>query len=276
MEIISLNNVSFSYQEDQNEALSNVSLSINKGEFIVVLGHNGSGKSTLAKMLNGLLLPSNEGDVLVYGINTKNYDSIYDIRRRVGMVFQNPDNQMIASIIEDDIAFGPENIGVPREEIIERVDWALKAVDMSEHRQDTPFKMSGGQKQRIAIAGVLAIKPDVLVLDEATAMLDPSGRKKVMDVIKNLNKNEGITIVHITHYMDEAIDADRVIVMKNGAIVQDNTPEEVFNGDYDIESAGLKLPVIARISRELKAKGLSIESSLKKEELVEGICQLLQ
>lgn len=278
MEIINLTNVSYRYRQAGGlilDALKGINLSINKGEFIVLCGQNGSGKSTLAKLINGLYLPS-DGDVVTFGYNTKDKDKIYDIRAKVGMVFQNPDNQMIASIVEDDIAFGPENLGVPREEIINRVEWALNAVGMSDYRHSTPFKMSGGQKQRIAIAAVLAMKPEVLVLDESTAMLDPKGRREVMQVLMHLNKDENITIVHITHNMEEAIDADRVVVVDNGVIVMDGSPETIFNQEKELTKYMLDIPIVLSIVMDLRRKGLPIDEYITDEKMLgEKLCQLL-
>ncbi|MGN0771274.1 MAG: energy-coupling factor transporter ATPase [Christensenellales bacterium] len=278
MPIIELQNVSYTYNassRDRVEAVKNVSLSIEEGSFVALVGHNGSGKSTLAKLLNGLLLPTG-GTVRIYGMDTAKSDNIYEIRKNVGMVFQNPDNQMIASIVEDDIAFGPENLGVPREEIIERVDWALSKVGMSEHKKGTPFKMSGGQKQRLAIAGILAIKPKVLVLDESTAMLDPRGRKEVMQVAKELNRQEGITVINITHYMDEALDADRLVVMNEGQIVLDGTPKEVFAKHEYLQTIKLSVPPVTALAVRLANQGMPIDTNVTtKEELVEELCRLL-
>ncbi len=212
--VIELKNVHYSYKSGNDEStvgVKAIDLEINQGEFVVLLGHNGSGKSTLAKLFNGFLIPD-VGDAVINGINTKEEERIFEIRSKVGMVFQNPDNQMVASIIEDDIAFGAENLGVERNEIIRRVDWALSAVGMLEHKKHTPFKLSGGQKQRIAIAAILAMMPEILILDESTAMLDPKGRREVLEVVKNLNA-EGMTVILITHYMEEAISADKVYVM---------------------------------------------------------------
>ena len=221
MTAIKLENVYYAYEADEGEkpvnAVDGVSLEVEEGSFVAVVGHNGSGKSTLARLFNGLLLPDS-GSVTVFGMDTKDEKQIYSIRSSVGMVFQNPDNQMVASVVEDDIAFGPENLGLPRDEIIRRVDRALEQVGMSEYRKSTPFRMSGGQKQRLAIAGVLAIRPKVIVLDESTAMLDPKGRREVMDVIHALNKEEKMTVIHITHYMEEVLEAERVIVMDGGKI----------------------------------------------------------
>ena len=278
MPIIQLQNVSYTYNagsRDKVEAVKDVTLQIEEGSFVALVGHNGSGKSTLAKLLNGLLLPTS-GSVSVYGIDTKQGDSIYEIRKNVGMVFQNPDNQMIASIVEDDIAFGPENLGVEREEIIRRVDWALEKVGMLEHKKGTPFKMSGGQKQRLAIAGVLAIKPRVLVLDESTAMLDPRGRREVMQVAKELNKQEGITVINITHYMDEALGADRLIVMNEGKIVLDDTPSKVFAEHEYLRSIKLSVPPVTALAVRLANQGVPISTAVTtKEELVEELCRLL-
>lgn len=277
MEVLRLENVSFDYRQIEGEplhAVKEVSLSVRKGEFLVLAGANGSGKSTLAKMMNGLILPT-RGKVYVYGTDTADKTKTFDIRRRVGMVFQNPDNQMIATIVEDDIAFGPENLGVPREEIIRRVDWALKAVGMEARRKDTPFKMSGGQKQRIAIAGILAIRPDILILDEATSMLDPKGRREVTEVITRLNKEEGITVIHITHHMDEAVGADRIAVMHEGRIVMQGAPAEVFASPLLTTEYRLALPVASEIAAGLKKEGFDMPEVLTPAQLTEAICRLL-
>lgn len=275
MSIIELNNVSFDYQsgEDLSRGVKNINLKIEKGKFIVLLGHNGSGKSTLAKLLNGFLIPD-EGDVIVNGIHTKDTKRIYDIRAKVGMVFQNPDNQMVASIIEDDLAFGPENLGVPREEIQKRVDWALEAVNMNEYRYGTPYKLSGGQKQRIAIAAILAMLPEILILDESTAMLDPKGRAEVMETAKRLNRDNNMTVILITHYMDEAIDADEVIVLNDGEIAIQGTPKEVFRETEIIKEAGLELPVSTQVALLLQKAGHPVPLVLHDEELVEAVCRL--
>ncbi len=277
MNAIELKNVQFSYVLSENEivrAVRNVSLDIEEGSFVAIVGHNGSGKSTLAKLLNGLLIPD-KGTVSVFGIDTSNKKTIYDVRKSVGMVFQNPDNQMVASIIEDDIAFGPENLGVPREEIVERVDWALDKVGMSEHKKGTPFKLSGGQKQRIAIAGIIAMKPKVIVFDESTAMLDPQGRAEIMKVAHELNK-DGMTVVCITHYMEEALEADRVIVMNDGKVVLDDTPKNVFSQYKELESYKLTVPISTKIAIELDELGINVgKDVMNKEELVDRLCQLL-
>lgn len=277
MNAIELKDVHYAYpgsEESGQEAVKGVTLSIEEGSFVALVGHNGSGKSTLARLLNGLFVPTN-GDVVVYGVNTKDEKRIYDVRSRVGMVFQNPDNQMIATNVADDIAFGPENLGVEREEIIRRVDWALEQVGMSEYRDGTPFKLSGGQKQRLAIAGVLAIKPRVMVLDEATAMLDPKGRDEVMAVTRKLNREEGMTVVHITHYMDEALGADRLIVMNDGLVVADGKPSEVFKQYGLLRQIKLGVPYVTNVAVALHAAGMDIDPHIVGEdELVEAICAL--
>lgn len=280
--IIKLENVTYKYkvyQEDgapavEERGLNNVSLEIFEGEFLALVGHNGSGKSTLAKLLNGLLL-TQTGEVSVDGLNPKVKKELYKIREQVGMVFQNPDNQMIASIVEDDIAFGPENLGVPREEIVERVEGALKAVNMSEFHDKTPTKLSGGQKQRIAIAGVLAIRPRVLVLDEATSMLDPQGRRDVMETVKRLNR-EGITVVTITHFMDEVTEADRVVVLSDGELVMQGTPQEIFREKDKLREYGLDVPRSVALSNELFKAGLDLSPATTDiNELGEELCRLL-
>lgn len=279
MEVLRLNEVTLDYKtlEDSHvRAVDKVSLAINQGEFVAIVGHNGSGKSSLAKLFNGLLIPS-VGDVIAYDYNTKDKKTIYEIRKRIGMVFQNPDNQMIASIVEDDIAFGAENLGLPREEIISRVDWALSKVGMLGHKKSTPFKMSGGQKQRLAIAGVLAMRPQVLVLDESTAMLDPVGRREVLKVAHELNREENITVVLITHYMDEAIDADRVIVMKEGKILVDDIPLNVFSDEEMLRGAQLTLPLATDIALKLRRSGMNMPTNIiNEEELTTCLLKLLK
>ncbi len=273
---IELTNVSYSYRVGEGQtvrALRNVTFSVERGEFVALAGMNGSGKSTLAKLLNGLFIPS-AGDVVIDGINTRDEERTFDVRRKAGMVFQNPDNQMVATIIEDDVAFGPENVGIPREEIIERVDWALEAVGMTEFRTRSASKLSGGQKQRVAIAGVLAMKPDIIIFDESTSMLDPEGRAEIMDVAKKLNES-GITVITITHNMDEAAQADRIIVLKKGRLVLDGTPKEVF-ASPEVEACGLALPPAAAMQRMLEERGFAFGSTVTDEdELVEGICEQL-
>ncbi len=277
MSIIKVENVSYDYrrfEEEKLPAVRGVSFEIEEGEFVVIGGANGSGKSTLAKMLNGLLKPTC-GKIEVLGMDVSNDEKVFEIRRNVGIVFQNPDNQTVASIVEDDVAFGPENLGVPREEIVSRVQWALKAVGMEEYAKSTPFKMSGGQKQRIAIAGILAMKPKIIVLDEATSMLDPNGRKEVMSVLKKLNEEENMTVIHITHHMEEAADADRILVMDGGKLVMDGAPREVFADGEKLKEHALSLPVAAELADMLRKAGLPVrESVLSEDELLEEIWRL--
>lgn len=276
---IKLSNVTYTYDTDGKEkvrpAVDGVSLDIEEGSFVAVVGHNGSGKSTLARLLNGLLLPDS-GKVDVFGYDTRDEKNVYEVRSRVGMVFQNPDNQMVASVVEDDIAFGPENLGLEREEIARRVNWALEKVGMSEHAKSTPFRMSGGQKQRLAIAGVLAIRPRVLVLDESTAMLDPKGRREVMGVVRDLNRNEGMTVIHITHYMEEVLDCDRVIVMDGGKVAIDDVPEAVFARGEELRKYKIAPPVVTLIADALARCGADIPGNVTRaDELEEHICRLL-
>lgn len=277
MSIIKVENVSYDYrrfEEEKLPAVRGVSFEIEEGEFVVIGGANGSGKSTLAKMLNGLLKPTC-GKIEVLSMDVSNDEKVFEIRRNVGIVFQNPDNQTVASIVEDDVAFGPENLGVPREEIVSRVQWALKAVGMEEYAKSTPFKMSGGQKQRIAIAGILAMKPKIIVLDEATSMLDPNGRKEVMAVLKKLNQEENMTVIHITHHMEEAADADRILVMDGGKLVMDGAPREVFADGEKLKEHALSLPVAAELADMLRKAGLPVrESVLSEDELLEEIWRL--
>lgn len=268
--IIECENVKFSYPDSETYAVDGVSFKLRKGEFLSVIGHNGSGKSTLARLLNGLL-EADAGKITVLGMDVAEGKNAIEIRKHVGVVFQNPDNQMVASIVEDDVAFGPENIGVAREEIGERIEWALGAVGMSEYRTSTPSRLSGGQKQRIAVAGVLAIKPDVLILDESTAMLDPKGRREVIEVVSRLNKEEGMTIILITHFMEEALLADRTIVMNRGQIVLEGTPEEIFESGEKLETFNLSLPRVSVISENLRKAGMEIKDVLRPEELAEEI-----
>lgn len=265
MDLIKFDNVSFSYEtEDENgnpkteKVLENFNFSIEEGSFVAILGHNGSGKSTVAKLTNGILF-ADEGTVTVDSILARDDDTIYDIRKTVGMVFQNPDNQIVSSIVEEDVAFGVENIGIPSDECRKRVDDALKTVGMYEYRLRTPSKLSGGQKQRVAVAGIIAMKPKCIVLDEPTAMLDPSGRKEVIDTVMKLNREEGITIVLITHYMDEAVKADRVVVMDDGKIKLDGTPEQVFSDTNKIKSLSLEVPQSTELVSRL---GISSEKTV--------------
>lgn len=256
-------------------AIDGVDLEIEEGSFTAILGHNGSGKSTLAKHINGLLLPT-EGDVWVGEIDTKEEDRIWDVRKTAGMVFQNPDNQIIGNIVEEDVGFGPENIGVPTDEIWKRVDESLKAVGMTAYRKQSPNKLSGGQKQRVAIAGVMAMRPRCIILDEPTAMLDPNGRKEVIRTIRQLNQAEGITVLLITHYMEEAIDADRIIVMDDGKIVMDGKPKEIFSRVRELKTYGLDVPQATELAFELKEAGMPLSDGiLSREELVKELLPLL-
>lgn len=259
--------------EEKTEVLKNVNIEINEAEFVAVLGHNGSGKSTLAKHFNGLLLPMG-GTVFVDGINTLDDDNYREVRKNVGMVFQNPDNQLVASVVEEDVAFAPENLGVPPEEIRKRVCDALKSVGMYEYRKHAPHLLSGGQKQRVAIAGVLAVKPRLLILDEATSMLDPIGRKEVVDVVKKLNKELGMTVITVTHYMEEAAETDRVIVVENGKVVFSGTPRAVFSMEKELEACGLCLPRATYIFNRLKENGvLEGDAVLTADELEVRLCE---
>ncbi|MBR4530667.1 MAG: energy-coupling factor transporter ATPase [Lachnospiraceae bacterium] len=254
-------------------ALSSVSFDIERGEFIAILGHNGSGKSTLAKHLNGLLTPG-EGAVLIEGMDTRDGEQIWNIRRIAGMVFQNPDNQIIGQIVEEDVAFGPENLGVPPQEIAERVQEALARVGMTEKRRFSPNKLSGGQKQRVSIAGVLAMRPKILILDEPTAMLDPEGRREVLEAVHSLNRRERITVILITHDMEEAVDADRIYVMDGGRIALTGTPREVFAQAEQLAAIGLTVPMAVAVAGLLRQEGLAVEGTpLTQEELVEAICR---
>lgn len=254
------------------DALKDVTAQIKKGEFTAIIGTNGSGKSTLARHLNALLIPT-EGELIVEGMRTSDAGRVWDIRQKVGMVFQNPDNQLVAAVVEEDVAFGPENLGVPPEEIRERVDLALEKVGMTSYRKQAPSMLSGGQKQRVAIAGVLAMKPDCIVLDEPTAMLDPKGRKEVMDTIHELNKTEGITIVLITHFMEEAVTADHILVIDRGVLKMEGTPREIFSQADKVTEIGLDVPVPVDLARRLRKKGMAVsEKCMTDEELGEALC----
>lgn len=276
-EIIS-ENLKFCYPPDSEGnikvAIDGVDITINKGEFVVVLGHNGSGKSTFAKHINGLLVPT-EGKVIVAGYDTSVDENIWEVRSKAGMVFQNPDNQIVATIVEEDVAFGPENLGVEPKEIRKRVDEALERVNMSEYKKHGPHLLSGGQKQRVAIAGILAMMPECIVLDEPTAMLDPSGRKEVVETILDLNKNNGITIVFITHFMEEAVKADRIYVMDQGKVIVDGTPREVFKNVEIMKNLGLDVPQMTELAYELSKSGVNIKTDvLTIDEMVNELCQL--
>ncbi len=275
--IIEVKNVTYEYTDEEKTfaAVKNLSLNIERGSFTVILGHNGSGKSTLAKMLNGLNKPTS-GDVFADGINTKDEETEIEVKRKVGMVFQNPDNQIIASIVEEDVAFGPENLGIPPKEIEKRVEDALKAVDMWEFRKSTPHHLSGGQKQRIAIAGIIAMQPECLVLDEPTAMLDPKGRAEIISTLHRLNQDKGITVVLITHYMEEAENADRVIVMNDGEIIADDKPKVIFSDVERLKKVGLDVPQTAELLYNLKKNGFAVDThALSIKEAAEQIISAL-
>lgn len=273
--MICIDNISFKYDEAGAYALKNVSFEINSGEMIAIVGHNGSGKSTLAKHLNGLLLPT-EGDVRVDGDSTRDENALNSIRRRVGMVFQNPDNQIVTTVVEEDVGFGPENIGVPTDEILERVDEALKAVRMTEYAKSAPHMLSGGQKQRVAIAGILALRPKTLVLDEATAMLDPIGRREVLETVSEQNKRRGITVVMITQYMEEALLCDRVAVMGGGELKMLDTPRNIFKRVDELRALGLDAPIAVSMRDRLIKEGFPISDSIIGiDELAEALCPLL-
>lgn len=275
--IIEVKNVTYEYTDEEKTfaAVKNLSLNIERGSFTVILGHNGSGKSTLAKMLNGLNKPTS-GDVVADGINTRNEETEIEVKRKVGMVFQNPDNQIIASIVEEDVAFGPENLSIPPKEIEKRVEDALKAVDMWEFRKSTPHHLSGGQKQRIAIAGIIAMQPECLVLDEPTAMLDPKGRAEIISTLHRLNRDKGITVVLITHYMEEAENADRVIVMNDGEIIADDKPKVIFSDVERLKKVGLDVPQTAELLYNLKKNGFAVDThALSIKEAAEQIISAL-
>lgn len=274
--IVKVNNISFEYvtEEAKVKAIDNLSLDVKEGEFVAIIGHNGSGKSTLSKNLNAILLPS-EGNILIDGIDTRSEQQLWDIRQTAGMVFQNPDNQIVATIVEEDVAFGPENLGIEPREIRDRVEKALKCVNMYEFRRRQPHLLSGGQKQRVAIAGIIAMKPKCIIFDEATAMLDPSGRKEVMRTIKELNGKENITTLHITHFMEEAVEADRVIVMEKGRKILEGTPREVFRHIKELKDIGLDVPCMTELSSLLKEEGVDISDDiLTVDEMVMNLCQL--
>ena len=273
--LFDIRHVSHTFETEEGktfDALKDVTAQIKKGEFTAIIGTNGSGKSTLARHLNALLLPT-EGELIVEGMRTSDAGCVWDIRQKVGMVFQNPDNQLVAAVVEEDVAFGPENLGVPPEEIRERVDLALEKVGMTSYRKQAPSMLSGGQKQRVAIAGVLAMKPDCIVLDEPTAMLDPKGRKEVMDTIHERNKKEGITIVLITHFMEEAVTADHILVIDKGVLKMEGTPREIFSQADKVTEIGLDVPVPADLARRLRKKGMAVsEKCMTDEELGEALC----
>ncbi|KRU28986.1 energy-coupling factor transporter ATP-binding protein EcfA1 [Clostridium sporogenes] len=279
-EMIKCNNVTYKYESNKEDestqkiALDKVNLTIKKGDFVVILGRNGSGKSTIAKHMNSLLIPS-EGKVYVDNLDTENLENTWDIRNKAGMVFQNPDNQIVATIVEEDVAFGPENLGIPQEEIRSRVDESLKKVNMYDYRRHAPHLLSGGQKQRVAIAGVLAMRPECIIFDEPTAMLDPSGRLEVVNTIKEINKKYGITIVLITHFMEEAVEADKVIVMDSARVIKEGTPKEIFKEVEMMKKIGLDVPQMTEIAHYLRQHNVEIPSDiLTIDEMVDELCQL--
>lgn len=278
--IIEFQDVSYRYGAEEGEkplplAVSHINLCIKKGEFAAVVGHNGSGKSTLAKLCNSILVPES-GRVIVDGMDTADESLSYDIRRKVGVVFQNPDNQIVATVVEEDVAFGPENLGVPQAEIRKRVDGALRAVGMYEYREHAPHKLSGGQKQRVAIAGIIAMLPECIVLDEPTAMLDPRGKKEVMDTVTRLNRERGMAVVLITHFMEEAVPADRVLVMDDACLVMDGTPREVFREADRLKALGLGIPEVAVLARSLRREGVPLpDGILTAEEFSDSMLRLL-
>lgn len=277
--IIEIKNLHFFYESEDDtpsvEVLKGINLNIKKGEFIAVLGHNGSGKSTLAKHLNGILVPK-KGKVIVDGIDTSDESKLFELRQRAGMVFQNPDNQIVSSIVEEDVAFALENLGVPYDEMRKRVDDSLKAVNMYEYRLHSPSQLSGGQKQRVAIAGIIAMRPECIILDEPTAMLDPQGRKEVLSAIHRMNREYGITIVLITHYMEEATQCDRVVVMDKGNIIMDNIPEKVFSQVELLRKIGLDVPQVTELCWELKNAGIEISPEIISEkDCIDALIKLL-
>ena len=275
MSIVEFRDVYYTYNRgdaSEQRAVNGISFSVEEGEFVAVVGHNGSGKSTIAKLMNGLLEPDS-GTVTVSGLDTKSNKDLFNIRKTVGVVFQNPDNQMVATIIEDDVAFGPENIGLPSEEIRSRVDWALKSVGMYEYREGTPFRLSGGQKQRVAIAGILAIKPRVIVLDESTSMLDPEGRAEVLKTIEKLNREEKMAVVMITHFMEEALLADRIVVMNEGKIYMQGG-KEIFRREEELKSIGLTVPLAVRVAHALQKAGVPLSDNIITDnDLIEELCR---
>ena len=274
--IIEVNDISFEYitEESKFKAIEDLSLNVTQGEFVAIIGHNGSGISTLSKNLNAILIPT-QGDIVINGLNTKEEENLWDIRQSAGMVFQNPDNQIVATVVEEDVAFGPENLGIDPKEIRERVEESLKSVGMYELKERQPHLLSGGQKQRVAIAGIIAMKPKCIIFDEATAMLDPSGRKEVMKTIKKLNKEDNITVLHITHFMEEAVEADRVIVMEKGKKILEGTPRQVFSKIDKLREIGLDVPYMTELSNLLNKEGIDIDSDiLTVDEMVMKLCQL--
>lgn len=280
MNAVRIENLTFAYPAREGETPKNVldglSLTVEKGKFVSLIGSNGSGKSTLSRLIDGLLQPTS-GTVEVFGESVSDKSRLFEIRKRVGTVFQNPDNQQVASIVEDDVAFGPENIGMPREKTKERIDFVLKATDMEKYRDTEVSRLSGGQKQRVAIAGALAIDPEILILDEATSMLDPKGRTEVTSVVKELNRADGLTVINITHYMDEAVDSDEIVVLHDGKISMRGAPEEIFAQKTALAEAGLEVPRAAAVAEKLRAIGVRLDGQiLTKEKLAEKLCESLR
>lgn len=280
MNAVRIENLTFAYPAREGETPKNVldglSLTVEKGKFVSLIGANGSGKSTLSRLIDGLLQPTS-GTVEVFGESVSDKSRLFEIRKRVGTVFQNPDNQQVASIVEDDVAFGPENIGMPREKTKERIDFVLKATDMEKYRDTEVSRLSGGQKQRVAIAGALAIDPEILILDEATSMLDPKGRKEVTSVVKELNRADGLTVINITHYMDEAVDSDEIVVLHDGKISLRGAPEEIFAQKTALAEAGLEVPRAAAVAEKLRTIGVRLDGQiLTKEKLAEKLCESLR
>lgn len=274
-DIVKIDNISFEYFQEniQSKALDELNLDIKRGEFVVVIGHNGSGKSTLSKNLNAILKPT-KGNIFINDMNTKDDSKLWNIRQSAGMVFQNPDNQIVATVVEEDVAFGPENLGINPDEIKKRVEESLKSVGMYDFKDKAPHLLSGGQKQRVAIAGIIAMKPECIIFDEPTAMLDPSGRKEVMNTIKRLNKEENITIIHITHFMEEAVDADRIVVMEKGKIVLQGKPKEVFIHVDKLKKLGLDVPFMTELTYELRKEGIDMRADiLTVDEMVMNLCR---
>jgi energy-coupling factor transport system ATP-binding protein len=275
--IVKFENVSYFYdtgsEGEKTEALKNISLDINKGEFVAVVGHNGSGKSTLAKHINALILPDS-GKVFVNDYDTSDEEVLWKVRKSAGMVFQNPDNQIVATIVEEDVAFGPENLGIERDEIRKRVDWALDSVEMRKYAEKAPHMLSGGQKQRVAIAGVIAMHPDIVIMDEPTAMLDPMGRREVIAAAKKLH-SEGVTVILITHFMDEAVEADRIIVMNEGKVILNDIPEKIFEEQDYLEELDLTVPPMIKLSKMLIKDGININKTANIDEMAEELCQYL-
>ena len=274
-ERILIDKVAYTYEEADEPALDGVSARVKPGEFVAVLGHNGSGKSTLAKLVNALYIPT-DGRVVVCGFDTRDEDKVWDIRQQAGMIFQNPDNQIVATVVREDVAFGMENLGVPHDDMVKRIDEALAAVRMTDYADAAPHMLSGGQKQRVAIAGILAMQPSVIIADEATAMLDPSGRKEVLKTIKRLNREKGITVVWITHFMEEAAQADRIVVMNKGTTVLTGTPREVFEQVETLREMHLDVPHMTDLSQDLRAEGMPLPAGiLTVEEMAEEVCKLV-